>query len=472
MSHLDPICVHPANPHYYLWKNKPTILITSAEHYGAVVNGDFDYTAYLDALASYGLNYTRIYPGYLFEPKDKFIVGNSLAPRPEALILPWARSAEPGYILGGNKYDLSAWDEAYFQRLTAFLACAEARGIVVEICFFNCQYPDTWPLSPLYHTNNIQGVGQCDHIGAQTLDADPALVRYEAAYVEAITRAANPYGNVILEVCDEVNVLGTPLAKGGPWIAHMVQTIRETERALPNRHLVAQQVTGPLGGPCDFSADPEVDIIVGQYVWETTDEQEGGIKALDFEYEHDKPIELNETNYYPVWYQGDRVASSRAEAWEFIVGGGASFNHLNGLFTAHDPAGATEENAEICGALRNLAAFMDGFNFVAMRQDRTMRLVGGPPNTLCRGLSEPGKQYALYLHHSTGERSMGYIVQPGRYVETIALPLPPGDYHAEWIEPATGRVISASALAHDGGECALTTPVHAIDIALRLRRML
>src|ERR1035437_7652016 len=74
----EPIKLHPANPHYFLFKGQPTVLITSAEHYGAVVNHEFDYEAYLDALKSYGLNYTRIYPGALFEPKDKFIKGNTL----------------------------------------------------------------------------------------------------------------------------------------------------------------------------------------------------------------------------------------------------------------------------------------------------------------------------------------------------------------------------------------------------------
>ena len=69
----EPIKVHPANPHYYLFNNRPTILITSAEHYGAVVNKDFNYVPYLDALQSYGLNYTRIYMGAMFEPQGKFI---------------------------------------------------------------------------------------------------------------------------------------------------------------------------------------------------------------------------------------------------------------------------------------------------------------------------------------------------------------------------------------------------------------
>src|SRR5206468_9640369 len=45
-----PIAVHPDNPHYYLFNGKPAILITSAEHYGGVVNKDFDYVTYFDAL--------------------------------------------------------------------------------------------------------------------------------------------------------------------------------------------------------------------------------------------------------------------------------------------------------------------------------------------------------------------------------------------------------------------------------------
>jgi hypothetical protein len=74
----QPIALNPANHHYFIFRNSPEILITSAEHYGAVVNGEFDYIKYLDALKAYGLNYTRIYPGALFEPEGKFIAGNTL----------------------------------------------------------------------------------------------------------------------------------------------------------------------------------------------------------------------------------------------------------------------------------------------------------------------------------------------------------------------------------------------------------
>ena len=79
-------------------------------------------------------------------------------------------------------------------------------------------------------------------------------------------------------------------------------------------------------------------IVVTQYLWHTRDWEMGGLQGLDREYRHNKPIEQNETNYYPL-YSGDKVGASRVEAWEFMVGGGASFNQLNGLFTAAGSCG-------------------------------------------------------------------------------------------------------------------------------------
>ncbi len=35
-----PIALHPDNPHYFIWRGEPTILITSGEHYGALLNLD------------------------------------------------------------------------------------------------------------------------------------------------------------------------------------------------------------------------------------------------------------------------------------------------------------------------------------------------------------------------------------------------------------------------------------------------
>ena len=468
-AHAQPIGVHPDNPHYYLFHGQPTVLITSAEHYGAVVNLDFDYVAYLDALKTYGLNYTRIWPGAVLEMVGEFVKGNTMGPPPRRTIVPWSRSNEPGYLYGGNKFDLDKWNPEFFARLKDFIVKAGERGIVVEVCFFNSQYTHRWPISPLYYENNVQGVGKCDFKDAQTLKhAD--LVKRESDYVSKITEEVNGYDNVILEVCDEPS-LYTAHAEAGPWVGHMLEVVHKTESRLPKKHLLAQEVQGPIGGPIDFSASPILSIIVGQYVREGGSEQMGGMRGLDSKYDHKKPIELNETAYYPMLYKGDAVAASRVEAWEFMVGGGASFNHLNSRYTAEDPAGKTPDNAQILRALLNLKEFINSFDFVKMLADKNFVVGGLPKGVYCRGISQPGEQYALYHHHS--ELDAGnhfYITTPGNYRETLVLDLPPGSYKADWVDPTSGSVVSSLRLTHQGGNQMLNTPEHAVDIALRVRR--
>ena len=463
----EPIRLHPENPHYFLFRGKPTVLITSAEHYGAVINKDFDYVTYLDALKSYGLNYTRIYPGVLYEPQGKFVPGNVLGPKPASLIVPWARSSVPATNLCGNKFDLDKWDPEYFARLRDFIAQAGKRGIVVEICFFNSQYSDTWPISPLYYENNIQGIGKCSFEDAQTLK-HPELVERQADYVRKIIREVNSFDNVILEICDEPSIF-TSVEEAGPWVRHLVHIVYETDRKLPKRHLVAQQVEGPIGGPIDLSADPEVSVIVTQYLYEAGD-QMGGLKGLDYLYGNNKVVEENETDYYPIWYKGDKIGDSRVEAWEFIVGGGGSFNQLNGLYTVANPAGKGPENERLLTALRSLKDFISSFDLLRMHPDKEFIVSGVPAGAHCRGISEPGKQYALYLHHSTGGEGGAYTVTPGDYVETLVLDLPAGNYRADWIDPATGSIIKSESVAHQGGHRSFTTPRYAIDIALRIKR--
>lgn len=111
-----PLSLHPDNPHYFLFRDKPTILVTPAEHYGAVLNRDFDFTKYLDELETHGLNLTRTFTGVYCEDTNAFgITRNTLAPTEGKLICPWARSDMPGYEGGGNKFEFIRMkpDEAF-----------------------------------------------------------------------------------------------------------------------------------------------------------------------------------------------------------------------------------------------------------------------------------------------------------------------------------------------------------------------
>ncbi len=82
----DVVRLHPENPNYLFYHGKPIVLVTSGEHYGAVMNADFDYEKYLIALKNAQLNYTRIFTGPYSEIDDNTfgINNNTMNPKPES----------------------------------------------------------------------------------------------------------------------------------------------------------------------------------------------------------------------------------------------------------------------------------------------------------------------------------------------------------------------------------------------------
>src|SRR6266542_4817802 len=97
LAQTNPISLDPENPHYFRYHSQPTIIITSGEHYGAVLNLDFDYGAYLDELQARQLNGTRTFSGAYLEPQGAFnIADNTLAPANGRYIGPWPRTGTPG----------------------------------------------------------------------------------------------------------------------------------------------------------------------------------------------------------------------------------------------------------------------------------------------------------------------------------------------------------------------------------------
>jgi len=458
------IGISERNPHYFQYRGKEILLITSAELYGAVINKKFDYKIYLDTLAAYGFNYTRIYPGAFVEKNDMFGGNVTLAPE-DALIVPWARSDEPGYIGGGNKFDLNKWDPAYFARLRDFLSEAERRGIIVEMCFFNAQYPHCVEYSPLYKSSNIQGIGSDDDKVFQYRD-DPGIFGAQLSYVEKLITETNDFDNLIYEFIDEPTLFRSNAHKAYNWISALIDRAVEAEDKLPKKHMLAQQLEFGI----DFCDDDRLAIITSQYI-EVGTRQVGGILALDNVYCNEKPIEMNETAFVNVWYTTEMIARTRLEAWEFMVGGGAAFNQLNGYFTVANPGGENELNHKVLAGLRDLRTFMEGFDYAAMTRDlETVQGISIPANI--NVISEKGKRYVMYMHHSHlnyGEYHGTYYVPAyGEYAPVIAMRLPEGAYTVTFIEPETLRVIEERRLVCGGGETELACPRYALDIAVKI----
>src|SRR5574341_1036541 len=114
----------PGNPRCLLYRGAPVVLITATEHYGAVLNGDFDFIPYLDELARNRLNLSRLFTFYreLASSIPPLDYANTLAPRPGREVMPWKRTGPGKAHDGGLKFDLTQWNPEYFARLKRFLS--------------------------------------------------------------------------------------------------------------------------------------------------------------------------------------------------------------------------------------------------------------------------------------------------------------------------------------------------------------
>src|SRR5262249_21148582 len=156
-------------------------------------------------IAADRLNVTQVF-AFFREPEDalggQLGYANTVAPRPEHYLAPWARATgAAARDLGPDglpKFDLDTWDERYFTRLRAFLGAAAAHDVVVEVdLFVNLFDAARWPLSPLHPGGNVNGVGAgLAGAGEFRLYADPSVIDHERRLIRKLVTEANAFDNV------------------------------------------------------------------------------------------------------------------------------------------------------------------------------------------------------------------------------------------------------------------------------------
>jgi len=445
----EPLALHPENPHYFLYHGKPTVLITSGEHYGSVLNPDFDYVKYLDTLAADGLNLTRTFSGSYAEPSGAFgIAENTLAPKPGRLLSPWARSDQPGYTNGGNKFDLAKWDPAYFARLKDFVTQADRRGVVVELDLFCPMYKDPqWNLSPMNAINNINGLGAIGRDDVHTLDKNGGLLAVQEALVRKIVTELRDAENVYYEICNEPYFGGVTME----WQHHIADVIVDAEKEIPHRHLISLNVAN--GAKKVVDPHPAISIFNFHYANPPT--------AVGQNYALNKVIGLNETGF-----NGTADDHYRMEAWEFILAGGGLYNNLDYSFTAGHEDGTFDYPPKQPGGgnpgfrkqMKVLGDFIRGFEFVRMKPARENLHGDLPKDARCQVLAEAGRQYAIYFKDAAG---LG-----------LQLDLPPGKYRVEWIDVISGKSLRSRDVEQGGDAPAgLQNPPEPREIAVRVKRV-
>jgi hypothetical protein len=437
-----PISVDPINPRYLRFRGRPIVLITSGEHYGAVLNSAFDYVKYLDTLHEAGMNLVRIIDGTHVDLLDSAMFPggdqNTLAPRAGSYLAPWARTGAPGYAGGGRKFDLTQWDNDYFTRLKSFVAEAGKRDIAVEVTLFNSSYGSgksrwgSWNLNPLNAANNINGVGDIAWDRLNTLE-NAGVVAAQDALVKKTAAELNAFDNVYYEICNEPWFSGASRAQTRDWLNHIIATLATAEAALPNKHLIAGSV---------FDSNPAVSIY--------------NFHSPNVNWSLRKPVAIDATS------NGCATLDRRREAWTFVFSGGAVYNNLDLAFMTDNPAGKSPDvNCDgVRYALRILAQFVNGLDLGHMQPDPEAVSQWLQYASEIHMLTDPGRVYALYLKGGNDTRAT-----------TLLLDASAGRYQIDWLNPRTGESARDAAIDHNGGPLKLTTPEYTEDLAMKMVRV-
>jgi hypothetical protein len=116
------------------------------------------------------------------------------------------------------KFDLTQFDEAFFERLRERVAAAGERGMYVAVMLFEgwalrlSPAPDHVEGHPFHAGSNGNGIGISSILDYQVLPLGPRVQELQEAYVRKVVDTLYDLPNVLWEIANE-----QPSDKGGPF---------------------------------------------------------------------------------------------------------------------------------------------------------------------------------------------------------------------------------------------------------------
>lgn len=463
----QPLQLLPQNPHYFLYQGKPLVVVGSGEHYGAVMNLDFDYDLYIKTLQATGLNHTRLFTGAYYEKPGAFgIEHNTMAPNEDKLLLPWEKS--------GNHYDLMHFNGAYFDRLKDFMEKTQKAGIIVEITLFSAYYGAGWPYHPFNGNNNINGTpADLPAHEVNTLH-NGNIIDFQQAYVQALVAALNAYDNFYFEIQNEPwaegkdtvlvwndyvqkeefkippasywkATLEVPSEASRQWHQRVSSWIVNAEKPLPKKHLISHNIAN-FKQPV-YQSDPNISIYTFHYAFP---------EAVGLNYQTKKVIGCNETGF-----AGKSDETYRRQAWRFMFSGGGLFSHLDYSFSAgkedgtdvtnNAPGGGSPALRQQFGVLKN---YLSQLELATLHPDNTF--LGHVEGAFAYPMKD-ARQWVVYLEP--------LLSKPA----TIRLIIPKGAYKIEWTDALTGAVIKTETKKAGTSPIILESPEGAGEKVLKIQ---
>ncbi len=244
-----PLRQSSANPHYFVDGNGKAVLLTGSHTWNDFQDWGtggstraFDFSAYVNMMVAAHQNFTFVWTTELPHFCNLPTTSGS-PPQFDVTPLPWQRTG-PGLASDGKaKFDLSKFDQSFFDRLRARVQQLNAAGIYAGVYPFTGEWLSVFRCAndgfPLTGGNNINGVDAGTGAGAVTMSAPNAVTAAQDAYVEKLVDTLNDLPNVLWATSEEAQGAGW-------WNSRQISHIRSYEASKPLQH--------PIGYGVDIAA--------------------------------------------------------------------------------------------------------------------------------------------------------------------------------------------------------------------------
>ncbi len=404
---------HPINSRYFTDDTGAVIYLTGSHnwfnvHKTAAVN--YDFGADLAANVAQGHNFMRGWQ--LDEPQcdERFFAANSLDG--DLTPFPWARTGPGNAADGGRKFDLSVFNQTYFDTLRAHVIEAGDAGVYFSVMLTSGYFVDSsssgiWANCQYNAANNVNGVlSSIDDV--YTLN-DSTWVALMYAYADKVVDTVNDLDNVLYEISCEGPVQSIA------WQYDLIDHIHTYEAGKAKQHPVGMTMLFAAAQPNTVLTDPacHADWVSfahhrpDNYKTDVPDAPGGKVSILDTDH---------------IWGATDAGADGAPWVWRSLTRG-------------HNPI------------------YMDPLNQIAgLASDADIRASMGYARAvadtcdLAHMIPSDASASTRYCLAYTGHEYLVY--QPAKTSFTVALAA--NSYRATWIKPEDGNTL-------DGGVVTLAT---------------
>jgi hypothetical protein len=409
-----PLRVLSSNPRYFTDGNGKAVYLTGSHTWSNLIDGGptdppaaFDYAAYLNLLQQHDHNFMRMWSSVTPKGSCDGIEVDFSSP------FPWQRNG-PGLATDGkSKFDLTKFNQAYFDRLRARIIAARDKGIYVSVMLFEgyglqfCRIPsDGFPLDG---SNNINGIN-AGGVLAHTLQ-NSAVTSIQENYVKKVIDTVNDLDNVLYEISNEDG------GGSADWQYHMINFIKNYESSKPKKHPVGMTFrykggtnTELFNSPADWISPNHSDS--SPYDYKTNPPSANGNKVIILDTDH-------------LW----GVGGDRVWVWKSFLRG-------------HNPIYMDDLSSD---SVKEVARKSMGYTLTYAKKMNLAAMMPSASSSDCSTtycLRNAGKEYFVYQPSS------------GSFTVNLAV----GNYDYEWFNPATGAVASSGNTTATGGNKSFTAP--------------